>query len=1547
MHHAMRVFVLCMIAVLVVTSLPAQPARAATLVVTKTADDGSNGTLRWAIQQANSGDTITFDIPTTDPGYQASGGYWRIVLSSRLEITKDNITIDGTVPSGGTVPKIELVGNLSALFIKSSNNTVRGLIVNGITFGFDVDGPEGVGIVISGLDGPADNNVVEYNYLGTNYNGTQAIPNDEGGLAIVYGASNNIVRNNVISGNNGYGVYVGKGPDANDTAINSGNRIENNMIGLNAAGSAGLANETHGVELFDNAVDTIVGPGNVISGNGGGDAFNPHYGVKIIGRLSSDSTPISGNQVIGNIIGMNKDGTSAIPNTGGGVKVGTSRNTKIGAAGDTNRNVIAGNSGPGVLVDDQEPGVTGARDGIQITNNWIGLNKSGTGSVQNSIGVILECGATGVTVGPDNVISGNASGGGMRIRNTNQGGGGITTGPNCDKPAQNNVVVGNKIGTNPNGDPPGSSNPFRNFFGIIVEEGASSNTIGGAGANDGNLIAGNEFFGIAVGRSTGSNDAANNNVIQGNRIEVNGTLGNSAAGILIRNNASNNRITRTATTGNAGPGIDLTSGGNTELSAPGISNPAVAANLTLTGSISGGTNCGSNSCVVEVFDSTTRENEEGPRYIASFNTSGSGAFSVSLSECRPYLTFTITDQSNNTAPFTNAFGPFDNCNAATPTFGVSFTPSSLSGGPVAPGVSIQYSYTLQNTGNQPDTYDLVGSSSTPGVTFGFSPPTPITLAAGEQTTVVVTVNIPVDASGTSVASSVTATSRGDPSKQATVNQTTSLETAAQPELTPATRTGEGDPGEQVSYDFTLENVGNGAGSFTLSVSGLPAGWSASLTPNSPVGLDPGETATIQLGVTIPASADAGATGTATLTASADGNSDTATATTTVLLVPGLTFTAVPPQDRSAGAGQVIDYQYTLRNDGNGQDTFTIAVTPPSGWSFSVLPGTSVTLNKGESRTITVRLSVPPSATPDTYLMTVRATSNSDSSVTEELASTTTVVDAPVPQLSIEPPQSANPGQVVTFTHTITNVGSQDGTFNLAVADAPAGWSIDLSETAVTLTSGASTPLTVTVTSPAGTFAGDYTFRLEATATDANAATTSVLDTVSINQVADLSLTPETQASLESPDTVVTYTFTLENNGNFTDTVSLAATSSQGWDVSTVPSGTVELAPAASQPIDVVVSIPPGQVAGLEATITITATSSAPGEQATASAVTTIDEVPGAKLLPDVAEVAGLPSEPVTITFTLLNSGSISQTYALTLTDVPETPTGWVADVTPATTPSLAPGEAISVEVVLQAPEPVEEGTFDITLQATSSPDGATDTAIARLIIGTQIDVEISPEQVSGQGWNEPVRYTFNVTNTGRISETFTVDVVSLLGWETFGSSEIFLDPGESTLLSVAVVVPYVAAAGSVDTTTVTVSSQQAPNVEAQAMIETTARQAAGVNFSPNDVRPPVPGQEIRFQHTVVNIGNGIDGFIITATQDLNWPITIEPVTTPNLRRGGSFPIEVRVRVPGDVSTTAFNRVIVRATSKFDPSVYDEVFDFISPVQRLTPPERVYLPLAGR
>src|SRR5439155_9607678 len=130
---------------------------------------------------------------------------------------------------------------------------------------------------------------------------------------------------NVISGNTSSGGVTIGGSAA------SGNTVQGNYIGLNAAGTAAIANRG-GVSVIGAPANTIggtaAGAGNVISGN-------QFEGVFVFG-------PNANAVIQGNLIGTNPAGTAAIGNGFRGVFFQTSSGNLLGGTSAAARNVISG-----------------------------------------------------------------------------------------------------------------------------------------------------------------------------------------------------------------------------------------------------------------------------------------------------------------------------------------------------------------------------------------------------------------------------------------------------------------------------------------------------------------------------------------------------------------------------------------------------------------------------------------------------------------------------------------------------------------------------------------------------------------------------------------------------------------------------------------------------------------------------------------------------------------------------------------------------------------------------------------------------------------------------------------------------------------------------------------------------------------------------------------------------------------------------------------------------------------------------------------------------
>ena len=439
----------------------------ATYTVTNLNDSG-DGSLRQAIIDSNSSgtdDEILFNVAGT------------VNLLSELPSITDTVVIDATTApdyNGSPVVTLDGINAQSGssgirLGEGSDNSVIKGLeIINFRSHGIEIDTTFGV--------------VIASNYIGTD--GISDQGNTEQGIYLT--DSSDIViggagEGNVISGNERNGIWVIRGSD---------NIISGNMIGTNAAGDAIISNERIGVEITSSANnivggDATAGEGNLISGNA---SFGIH--VRTEGAIN--------NQIIGNYIGTDLTGTVALGNESSGVRLITgATGTSVGGLADGERNIISGNGESGIFI-------AGANEGI-ILGNYIGTDSTGISTVANTgQGVEILSGSnnsigSGMT-GGTNLISGNTENG-IKISGTT---------------AILNVVSGNKIGT----DVSGTLDRGNGANGILIESGASSNTIGGTQTADSNRIVHNGSTGISV-----TGESSNNNAFLGNLIYDNTSLG--------------------------------------------------------------------------------------------------------------------------------------------------------------------------------------------------------------------------------------------------------------------------------------------------------------------------------------------------------------------------------------------------------------------------------------------------------------------------------------------------------------------------------------------------------------------------------------------------------------------------------------------------------------------------------------------------------------------------------------------------------------------------------------------------------------------------------------------------------------------------------------------------------------------------------------------------------------------------------------------------------------------------------------------------------------
>ncbi|MEI7643138.1 MAG: NosD domain-containing protein [Chloroflexales bacterium] len=1138
-------------------------------------------------------------------------------------------------------------------------------------------------------------NVIKGNFIGTNpagmltgttvssYTTTDALGFGTGGAGIwvengignTIGGSASADRNVIAIGGNAASVAsaaIALRPDVTacvTPCVVSNTTIQGNYLGVKASGDAALASpvgaSTEGLRLSSTSGNTV--RGNVISGAGNG----------IILRNSANT-----NTIIANKIGTGSSGSLAAANAIGNTQNGIS--IILGAANQITSNIIANNGSSSTTFSEYH--------GINIANAAVGVNDG-------------------------NIITGNnLVNNGIHSNNTPGGGSGIfingATGILITKSTtSSNKLDGITFGTA--GSNGGMASPALSTF----PSGAVSPVLSGSAS------------GCGLGCTIEVFTSPTSDTKEGPIYLTSGTTTDSSGNFSIPVPGCQLWLTatvRAASGGNTSPfSTELDASTNTACKAPTITltaaipnsnSIALGSSTTYTHQLTNGDAVSRDYTVVII---SSRGWASGPSTV----TVAAGAtVALNVVVSPPLGATTATPDITTVQVYLGSFGSSVQTDTTTATQPSLATPAVSPGQTISradPTASVTFIHSVTNTGSLAGTFAVVSASGSGVPSFVGTPPSGWTIASatlaqsslsgGASTTLTVVVNTPPGAP----------TPAGDVQLSFGIKETTNnaLVTATDTITVPVVRaftfvatnptgappTLSRPPGASADFVYTVTNTGNASDTFHVTAPTDAVPLTFTISPSSDFSLAAGAARTVTLTAQVAAGNTPIGNYDFTVSAQAVGGTGIPTVPTVAGRVavvgggsPQLTFGVSTPSSVGA-AGGTLDFTGTLTNMGNVAVPFTLgtpAVTGgPTGWLATVInntcPTTPSTLGIGANCTFTLRVAVPAGANGGPQAASISATADNSGQTSPVNVTVSAAVTANVDivhdvSLSVASPsgiQAGDPGTVLTYTHTLTNIGNAPDSFSISftpTAPASAAMAVLTSDSLINVPRNGTRTVTLVVTVPHGVVAGDLHFSVTASATGATA---SQDDIARINPVDAAQISPGTSQN-GLPGIILIFSHTITNTGSTVIAYDIAATDSQaGFTHSVTGSPTAILNPGQTATISVHVTMPAGLASGTSNFTTVEVRKAGATAPILASATDTsrAGKSYDVTISPDRSGV-GYPKTTLVFTHTVTNVGINADTYIIAATNSLFWPEGASPDLF-----TLASGASQVITVMIDVP----------------------------------------------------------------------------------------------------------------------------------------------------------------------------------------------------------------------------------------------------------------------
>ncbi|PSG96002.1 hypothetical protein BRD56_13000 [Thermoplasmatales archaeon SW_10_69_26] len=315
-------------------------------------------------------------------------------------------------------------------------------------------------------------------------------------------------------------------------------------------------------------------------------------------------------------------------------------------------------------------------------------------------------------------------------------------------------------------------------------------------------------------------------------------------------------------------------------------------------------------------------------------------------------------------------------------------------------------------------------------------------------------------------------------------------------------------------------------------------------------------------------------------------------------------------------------------------------------------------------------------------------------------------------VSVDVPDSVEPGRSFNVSATIQNQGSSLDRYRLSIPDLDGSWTVEAPEDPLELLPGETGNTTLTVTPSSTQAPGEVTFTVDAVSQESPAKTAvgSQQATLTVRELHAAGLEVDTSQRSIGQGNSITLEPEVTNAGNTREPITLRVGQDAAWTVSidgdeTSRSSTT-LDAGGSQDRTVTVSAPSDAAKGTRNTFTLSAQPQDGGTSERADVAVVVEPSYGAAFQVPTETVDVDPGQTVNTEVTIVNDGNTRDTFTVNAASEASNPQNlWGTDLSSTSITLDGDGEE-TITVTTDVPRQAQPGeTATVTLEATSSATG--------------------------------------------------------------------------------------------------------------------------------------------------------------------------------------------------------------------------------------------------